>query len=147
MLRRLALAAALVLALVSSSGAQNQGAAANHLGTSRGSVPQLKTVVATETFADEDLVIAAVTGKRIAVVGFSLFNTSTTAGVFGFNCGVGGTNVWSAHITGAIGTAVRESAETGGFVFRCAAGQGISADNDQVGSGSIKMNIRYVVED
>lgn len=147
MRRLLALAAFLILASYSSSGAQNQGAAANHLGTSRGSVPQLKTVVATEDFADENLVITGIAGKRIAVVGFSLFNTAATAGVFGFNCGVGGTNVWSSHIAASIGATVRESAETGGFVFRCAAGQGVAADNDQVGSGSIKMNIRYVVED
>ncbi len=134
----------LVLACATPAHALNE---ANHLGTDRGSTPILKTAVATEAFADEDLVIAAVAGKRIAVVGFSLFNTAATAGVFGFNCGVGGTNVWSAHIASGIGVTVRESAETGGFVFRCGVGVGVSADNDQVGSGSIKMNLRYVLED
>ena len=147
MLRRLALAAALVLALVSSSGAQSQGAAANHLGTSRGSVPQLKTVSTFEAAADEDLVITGVTGKRIAVVGFTIAGTTADAGVFQFNCGVGGTTMWSTHLPATIGYAWRESAETGGFLFRCASGVGVAADNNIAANNSVKINIRYVVED
>lgn len=147
-MRRLsALAALLVLALASSSGAQSQGAAANHLGTSRGSVPQLKTAVATEAPADEDLVIAAVTGKRIAVVGFTIVGTTADAGVFQFNCGVGGTTMWSTHLPATIGYAWRESAETGGFLFRCASGVGVAADNNVAANNNVKVNIRYVVED
>lgn len=144
---RLLLAVALLVMSGAPALAQNQGAAANHLGTSRGSVPQLKTAVAAEAAADEDLVIAAVTGKRIAVVGFTIVGTTADAGVFQFNCGVGGTTMWSTHLPATIGYAWRESAETGGFLFRCASGVGVAADNNIAANNSVKINIRYVVED
>lgn len=120
---------------------------ANHLGTARGAAPLVRTAVATEAFADEDLIVTGVTGKRIAVLGFSLSNTAAVAGVLSFNCGVAGTTMWSAQVASGIGVFMQESAEAGGFVFRCASGVGVSVANTQVGSGSIKINLRYVLED
>lgn len=142
MIRRL-LALSFVLACAIPAYAGNE---ANSLVTGAGGTPLLKTAVASENGVDEDLVIAAVAGKRITVVGFSLFNTTAVAGVFGFNCAVGGTNMWSSHLTATVGFTVRESAEAGGFLFRCASGVGVAADND-LASGAVKMNLRYVLED
>jgi len=148
-MRRLAaLAAFLVLALASSSGAQNQGAAANHLATGRGSVPIVKTVTgAVDGSGTTASAIAAVTGKRLSVIGVTLTNTGAAAGLVTFRCGAGGTSMWQANVPAtAVGAFIRDSAESGGFLFRCAAGQLVEILN-AVAANAVQYNIRYVVED
>lgn len=119
---------------------------ANHLGTSRGSTP----VVNTATGAANNgatTVITAVTGKRIAVIGVTLTNSHTAAGIVTLKCGASGTSMWQARVSvDTVNNYVRDSAETGGFLFRCAAGTLVELNN-ATGGNAVQYNLRYVLED
>lgn len=106
----------------------------------------IKTVSGSFT-ADTD-VIAAVTSKRIKVIGFNFFTFGTSAATIVFKSnGTGGTELWRVALQSVASQVmgVAEHTAAPSFIFATAAGQKLTADTNT--SDTVHYSISYYDDD